>query len=462
MMKVLNITMSALCMFLCMACSDKGPSAEELLNNPQRNVVLNRGSLGEEYWLEVEKNESVQICLDSRVREWKTSLTSKVVNDSCFAFIVPTLIGVDTISVYFPSSDSSYKINLAVGMKYLNFKDEETLYGNDLRQMRPHEKKIVYVTGTYLADEYPVTNCEITQLMWDEIPLNPKDHQIEKEWSERKKSSTRNGKCDTHDSAANMISLYMAMKYANVRSIREGLKPYYRFTATTEKHIHIITPYHKNRKDITVKPRYQYIEIFYNFTGYEEPIHQYVIAQYDFTNHEDSTILVMVDSTSDGYRLPYYDEWMMLARGGEKNAMTPWCNNSAKIKDVSKYARFAKYKDDVKSEPVGQLQPNEYGLYDMLGLVEEHVLLEEHNWQRPVVELIYTLIPFSQKKESFKCYDEDCPSCLKGGGLLSDWKKNSYSYSSPDYYNDYSGGFRLIRNIGNNAKWSEIKSDSIK
>ena len=250
-------------MFLCMACSDKGPSAEELLNNPQRNVVLNRGSLGEEYWLEVEKNESVQICLDSRVREWKTSLTSKVVNDSCFAFIVPTLIGVDTISVYFPSSDSSYKINLAVGMKYLNFKDEETLYGNDQFQMYEFETKIVSVTGTYLVDEYPVTNCEITQLMWDEIPLNPKDHQIEKEWSERKKSSMRNEKCDAHDSAANMISLYMAMKYANARSIREGLKPYYNFSATKDRYIKIIEPESGEYDDSIINPRYQYVAIHY-------------------------------------------------------------------------------------------------------------------------------------------------------------------------------------------------------
>ena len=457
-MNILKIKMSALCMFLCMACTLFCTACSDR----EKYIALNRSSLKAETWLEVEKNDTLKICMDSKVRTWDSKLDTEILNDSCLKIQVPTLIGVQSINVKFPDSDSAYKINLAVGMKYLNFKDEETLYGNDLRQMRPHEKKIVYVTGTYLADEYPVTDCEITQLMWDEIPLNPKDHQIEKEWSERKKSSMRNGKCDAHDSAANMISLYMAMKYANARSIREGLKPYYRFTATTEKHIHIITHYHKNRKDITVKPRYQYIEIFYNFTGYEEPIHQYVIAQYDFTNHEDSTILVMVDSTSDGYRLPYYDEWMMLARGGEKNAMTPWCNNSAKIKDVSKYARFAKYKDEVKSEPVGQLQPNEYGLYDMLGLVEEHVLFEEHNWPRPEIDIIYTLIPFSQEKESFKCYDEDCPSCLKGGGLLSDWKKISYSYSTPDYYNDYSAGFRLIRNIGNNAEWSEIKSDSIK
>ena len=129
MMNVLEITISALCIFLCIACSDKGPSAEELLNNPQRNVVLNQDSLGAEYWLEVEKNEIVQICLDSRVREWKTSLTSKIVNDSCFAFIVPTLIGVDTINVKFFDTDSSHKINLAVGMKYLDFKNEEVLLG---------------------------------------------------------------------------------------------------------------------------------------------------------------------------------------------------------------------------------------------------------------------------------------------------------------------------------------------
>ena len=117
MMNVLKITISALCIFLCMACSDKGPSAEELLNNPQRNVVLNRDSLGAEYWLEVEKNETVQICLDRRVREWKTSLTSKIVNDSCFAFIVPPLIGVDTIRVYFSNENAPRKINLAIGMR---------------------------------------------------------------------------------------------------------------------------------------------------------------------------------------------------------------------------------------------------------------------------------------------------------------------------------------------------------
>ena len=457
-MNVLEITISALCIFFCIACSDKGPSAEELLNNPQRNVVLNRDPLGAEYWLEVEKNETVQICLDSRVREWKTLLTSKIVNDSCFAFIVPTLIGVYPINVKFFDFDSAYKINLVVGMKYLDFKNEETLYGKDLFQM--YGSKMVYVTGTYLVDEYPVTNCEITQLMWDEIPLNPKDHQIEKEWSERKKSSIRNEKCDAHDSAANMISLYMAMKYANARSIREGLKPYYKFSATKYRIIKMIEPESDEYDDSIINPRYQYVAIHYRDFNKQRkgPMHQYIIMSYDFSNHEEKTIHVSADSTSDGYRLPYYDEWMMFARGGEKKSMTPWCNNSAKIKDVTKYARFAKYKEHEKTEPVGQLLPNGYGLYDVLGLVEEHVLLEDHNWLRPCPYIMINPGPDAEECPPGDCpyclkRGRDCPSCLKGGALFHDWKRINYSYRSEDRYTGYSGGFRLIRNIGNNAKW---------
>ena len=47
-----------------------------------------------------------------------------------------------------------------------------------------------------------------------------------------------------------------------------------------------------------------------------------------------------------------------------------------------------------ESEPVGQLLPNGYGLYDIFGLVYEHVLFEERN-------------PFKGLQGR--------PSCLKGG-----------------------------------------------
>ena len=137
-------------------------------------------------------------------------------------------------------------------------------------------------------------------------------------------------------------------------------------------------------------------------------------------------VKVNIDPTSDGYRLPFYYEWMMLARGGNKTRHAPWGNFSEKIKEVSKYAKFDSEKNYGDSEPVGQLQPNQYELYDFLGLVEEHVLFEQTN-------------PFN--------YYNGSPSCFKGGSIHSDWKKINYGYTSANYYSANLGGFRLIRKL---------------
>ena len=161
------------CALFCSACSDD-----------VRDVYLSRDSLGAETWLEMEKNETIKICIDSKVRVWDNAPNTEVLNDSCLKYRVPTLVGVRSIDVKFLDSDSSHKINLAVGMKYLNFKNEETLYGNDYYQMNPFEKKIVHVTGSYLVDKYPVTNCEILQLLWNEIPeKSPKLESMENDFT---------------------------------------------------------------------------------------------------------------------------------------------------------------------------------------------------------------------------------------------------------------------------------------
>ena len=288
---------------------------------------LNRESLGAEIWLEVEKNETVKICVDAKVCTWETSLNTEILNDSCLKFQVPELNGINTINIKFPDSDSSYKINLAVGMKYLNFKDEETLYGNDSYQMNPFSKKIVQVSGSYLVDKYPVTNCEFLQLLWNEIPqksskIDSMKNDFINFWVNRKESGTRNEKCIAHDSAASSIPLYLAMKYANIRSVREGLKPYYIFSNTRSKYVRIDgRAMSVNRNNVEKVPE-----------------HHYFIPYHDFKEHVNNIIEVYDDSSSDGYRLPYYDEWVMLARGGNKNN-TPW-KDSASFKEISKYAKF--------------------------------------------------------------------------------------------------------------------------
>ena len=119
--------------------------------------------IGGDFWQEVEKNEVVKICLDDRVHKWETSLKSAIFNDSCLVLQAPTLIGVDTLNVYFSDSDSSHRINLAVGMKYLNFKNEEVLIEYDqfnkseLRTLglakNQEPERLVSVTAKYLIDK---------------------------------------------------------------------------------------------------------------------------------------------------------------------------------------------------------------------------------------------------------------------------------------------------------------------
>ena len=468
---------------LCIACSDKEPSAEELLNEVQKNVVLTRDSLGAETWLEVEKNEIVKICIDSKVRTWETSLDTEILNDSCLKVQIPTLIGVNTINVKFPDSDNALKINFAVGMKYLDFQNEEVYYGYDLLLKAELSRKNVSVTGKYLVDKYPVTNCEILRTLWEDIPsmttfLDSLNNDFIKSWMLRKYAHDINEKCNIHDSASTLFPLYLAMKYANARSVRDSLKPYYVFSEITRKIIEI-KPKSDKYKHIKSKIRHDHTQDGVSIWPDEK--HKYTIVYGDFIEHEEKNINVMVDSTSDGYRLPYYDEWEMLARGGDKSKRVPW-GDSASFHEVSKYAKlcieikgdawkkinlidipfvpfnFCRWGRYNESGPVGKLKPNGYGLYDMFGLVQEHVLLELHNdGDDPSIMLLRGPYTEFGPRTPETCVGQ-CPSCLKGGSLYSDWKTIDYSYVSIDEY-PRSGGFRLVRNIGNNAKWTEVKSN---
>ena len=402
----------------------------------QRTFDVNRDSLRKELWLEVEKNEIVKICVDGPVVAWETSLESAIINDSCLVFQAPTLIGVETLSLYLSNADSTRKINLAVGMKYLNFKGEKVLLGYNQKKRKvvttisgkseqnEDPERFVSVTGTYLIDKYPVTNCEITQLLWDSIPqkvpnLDPESKRYTQNWMLRKKKGIHKENCLTHDSAAASVYLYQAMVYANVRSIQEQLKPFYIFSASESNDAQILSE------------------------------DKYIIGYWDFSKHKESFIQVSIDSSSDGYRLPFYDEWMMYARGGDKKNKAIWGDSSASIKEVLKYARFGTGKYFDKSEPVGQLKPNGFGLYDIFGLVWEHVLFKTKN-------------PFHVLMGS--------PSCLKGGGNLvltkddgeyhsePHWKSMNYSSSRPNFHGNVIAGFRLIRNIGNNATWEKVEA----
>jgi formylglycine-generating enzyme required for sulfatase activity len=386
----------------------------------QRDINLSNESLDEKNWIEVEKNEIVKICLDRQVHVWETSLNAVITNDSCLVFQAPIFIGTEAIQLHtYPQNDTK-KINIATGMKFLNFKKDEIMLGYNKHNIRKKKlntdieedpERLVSITATYLVDKYPVTNCEFVQLLWDSIPAtssykNPGYKKMHHEnWFSIKKASIRNENCPVHDTVAKSVSLYQAMKYANARSLREGLKPYYIFSATDSLDEAILS------------------------NG------RYIIGRWDFSFHHDAPyIMVTTEKESDGYRLPYYDEWMMFARGGDKKMKAPWGNAATPLNEIQKYARFnSTYAfdgtDDYISEPVGQLLPNGYGLYDMFGLAAEHVLLDR---------IIF---------EGNLGY----PSLLKGGSFVYGFYDTGAT--------GVGAAFRLIRNIGNNAKWTEVKSN---
>ena len=414
-MKSNTLSFAAVFVLVLIACSSsvkKQDHSAEIVKQfglIERIIDVSRDSLNNENWQEVEKNEIVKICLDDHVHKWETSLKSAIFNDSCLVFQAPTLIGVDTLNVYFSDADSSHKINLAVGMKYLNFKNEEVLIGYDeynkyeLRLFRLEKnqepERLESVTAKYLVDKYPVTNCEFLQLMWDSIPEKGtynKDLDIEKarnNWYSRKKTSKRNENCAAHDTAANTIPLYQAMKYANARSIREGLKPYYIFSVISDN------------EDVSE-------EILPN---------GYIVGYWDFLYHDEYFVQAIIDSSSDGYRLPYLDEWSMFARGGDKKNKAPWGDSSALSEEAKKYAKYGP-KEGYYTNPVGQLLPNGYGLYDMFGLVWERVFLKDYLF-----------------------FNDNNPTVLKGCGYDCSKYSNYGSFETGD--DGVFSGFRLVRKL---------------
>ena len=108
-------------------------------------------------------------------------------------------------------------------------------------------------------------------------------------------------RCRIHDSAAIRVFLYNAFIYANNRSIRDGLQPVYTLKID-------------NNPD--------------NFSSNKKNSDFYIKGFTFFKSNSDwDMIFVKINKKANGYRLPYYDEWMALARGGDKkNYANIWGN----------------------------------------------------------------------------------------------------------------------------------------
>ncbi|SHL73573.1 Sulfatase-modifying factor enzyme 1 [Fibrobacter sp. UWT2] len=393
-----------------------------------------------ELWLEMEKNSNYTICLENEENGiWKGNDFPYEKDCSCIKLNSGNYVKNGKIQ-HITQMGNVQTFNLLVGMKYIDLSTQEHLLGFN-------SSKDTYLTGKHLSisymdsaryeklyevllvDKYKITECEFVHALWDSIPPYTQENNYENInfWIEKKKNMTKNGLCDTHDSAATRIYLYQALIYANIRSLRDGFKPVYSF----EKSKNFSTTFK------------EYNDGSFNING---------ASFFRNRSDEENFIHVKIDKKANGYRLPYYNEWVALARGGEghKNYFNIWGGINDSIK-ASQYAWFGQTDSEdpylkmsekdpferswlkmscgewkQKSRPVGMLKPNAYGLYDMFGLVCENVLMSEKS--------LFSV-------ETYSC---------KGGFLttsLKDLNFGNHCDNSRGYFYTTFQGLRLVRQI---------------
>lgn len=139
----------------------------------------------------------------------------------------------------------------------------------------------------------------------------------------------------------------------------------------------------------------------------------------------------------DGYRLPYEAEWEFACRAGSTNAfhngpIEPLEEGSATLQ------RVAWFKENSRGQPqpVGQLEPNAWGLYDILGNLHEWCW----DWYAP----------YPRDHES----DFTGPAAgearvVRGGGWYSTMEQTRCAARRPWYpFNHWNSlGFRIVRTV---------------
>ncbi|MCQ2108886.1 MAG: formylglycine-generating enzyme family protein [Fibrobacter sp.] len=405
-----------------------------LLRNPDVSFFISESDLKhKDYWIEVEKNQSFLTCFEKNNYGGVVSkLDGRLVNDSCAQMQAPDLVGSSEISVLDMNGTERFRVYVSIGMKYLDLSKSihklgfygddydlriNSIFNDSIQNMKnriyPDPERLVVSKERFLVDTYLVTNCEIVSVLSKNISMNPQISNLQRQlisekWADRKRKMQG---CFMNDTAANTLTLYQAMLYANQRSLNDGFKPYYKFENVLERENTLL------------------------------PDGRYVISLLDFKASSESCVLVSVDESSDGYRLPYYDEWMIFARGGGVEDRSVWGDDQS-LENAQTYAWLGDESDYElhTSMPVGLLKPNKFGLYDVFGLAGEFVLFKDHN-------------PFKRLQNT--------PSCLKGGNyktrivdspygiyVFPYWKSLNYGYFEANYGASI-GGVRLVRKLKN-------------
>ncbi|MEO1629179.1 MAG: formylglycine-generating enzyme family protein [Bacteroidota bacterium] len=148
-----------------------------------------------------------------------------------------------------------------------------------------------------------------------------------------------------------------------------------------------------------------------------------------------------LDPEANGYRLPTEAEWEYAAKAG--TGTDTYAGNVAVEEGqdaaLDAIAWYSSGKDEGRTQPVGQKQPNAFGLYDVIGNVFE--------W----TDAAFVAYPGGQ-------LDPDTPGAAQGGQLRvlrggamdtpARHSRAAYRYRLHPSYTSHNIGFRIARTIG--------------